>query len=206
MTLNDLKSWWQTYSPIIKEAKKRNNLSLLNNYVNVYKSMIKTCREETQDEHVLKILKTMERSLEETLLDVTLEKKNVAKDRVEEQERGATRTGGDANTETVDVESFVERIRKRYGKGRGEEGTRDEGVGELQEGRGESREDLAGGVKFQSTFEEGRGGRRHEKKSTYHSDTCLDTVKKTLPDDEIVLDSLDRVIYNIEQYINENEG
>ena len=207
MTLDDLKSWWKTYSPIIKEAKKRNNLSLLNNYTHVYISMINSARGEIKNDEDLKALKIIERVLNETILDASMEKANATVRRNDGTEGPAGNTNNGPGVENPSAveesESFIERIRARYGRKREENTERREEVKE-EEGRLEGEEGEHG-VKLPITLEKGRGGRRHEKKTTYQNLPPLDTQKNILPATNNVLDNLDSLIYSIEQFINTDE-
>ena len=188
MTLDDLKSWWKTYSPIMKEAKKRNSLTLLYNYTNVYKSMIKQCREEIKTDDDEKALNSIERALEESLLDVTLEKVN-------EQAR-IEKTSKEARVEAkvgAEPKGFVERIRERYG---------DRGTGGLEVRQEEEKE--SAGVKFENTIEREGEVRRHSIEKNFHFEDNVDNSEQNLPVEKKDLDNLKHLIYNIEKFIEDD--
>ena len=176
MTLDDLKSWWKHYSPIMREAKKRNNLSLLKNNVNVYRIMIEQCRESITNEDDLKKLKLIERALNELLLDVSLEREK-GDDQTRTREVVEEHIGNERTREDPKPEGFVERIRERYG-GRREEG-------------GVSEEDTGAGVVFENTLESLGEVRRHQKNSVHHSEDYFDAPKKNAPIAKNDLDTLE---------------
>jgi hypothetical protein len=176
----------------MKEAKKRNNLSLLNNYVNVYRQMINTCRENITNDDDLKKLKLIERALNESLLDVSLDRGKT------DEPNHKTRVGevdettiGDERTEDPKPQGFIERIRERYG-GRREEGGAEGGS-------------IEAGVVFENTLEREGEVRRHQQNSVHHSESHLDTQKNNSPVSENDLDSLENVIYSIEQFIKSGD-
>ena len=208
MTLVDLKSWWKQYSPIIKEAKKRNNVSLLNNYVNVYRRMISLVRENSLTSDELKDLKIIQRGLDETMLDVVQEQKNV-RDHTHRGTIGQPRDTTDGLGVNVvqspkDEGSFVERIRARYSEGGKGEGVRENGEEEEDQEIG-SEGIQAGGVNFENTLEEGDEGGRDVIDTTSHFSTHLDTLKNNSLAHKNDLDTLQHLIYKVEKFI-ESDG